>query len=285
MSLKEIELKYNVDLRKYTSIKIGGKAQHFFLTSTRDDLHRVIKDIGPSFYVLGKGSNLLIQDRLIKKPIIKLGHDFNYIKKNGNFIEIGASTPLPFLIKYCIANNLAGLENLVGIPATMGGLIFSNASAYGSSISSCIKEVDLLDREGNFKTLKKNAITFDYRFSSLKDYIILGAKFSLSPDVNLKQKASNLLKKRLRSQDFNFPSCGCIFKNPANSESAGFLIESCGLKKQRKGDAQVSGRHANFIINLGRARYSDVDYLIEKIKDRVYKKYNITLEEEIKRWS
>ncbi len=284
MSLREIELKYNVDLKTYTSIKIGGKAKNFFLVSTRDDLYRVIKDIGSHFYILGKGSNLLISDSLIHTPVVKLGRQFHYIKKSENLWDVGAATPLSFLVKFCLANNLGGFENLVGIPATVGGLLFMNASSFGSSISAGVKEVDVFDRQGNFKVLKKEEIAFDYRSSSLNDYIILGARFDLSQAENLKQSIRGLLRKRLSSQDFSFPSCGCVFKN-GQDYNAGFLIDSCGLKNLKKGDARVSPKHANFIINLASATYDDVDYLIAKIKDEVYKKYNVRLEQEIKRWN
>ena len=284
MSLGKIELKRNVDLKKYTTIKIGGCAKNFFIVRDPEELSAVIGDTGPDFYMLGGGSNLLIEADLIEKPVIKLAQNFTYIKESDNCWKIGASTPLSFLIKYCISNNLSGLEGLAGVPATVGGLTFMNASSFGSSIASCLREVEVMERRGEFKILTREEIVFDYRSSSLSDCVILGGKFSFSKEINLKQKVAFCLRKRLCFQDFNFPSCGCIFKNP-DRFSAGFLIDSCGLKGLRQGDAQISPKHANFIINLGSATYQDVNYLIAKIKDSVYKKYNVILEEEIKRWN
>ena len=283
MSLKKIELQHNVDLKKYTHIKIGGKAKYFFWATCSDDLVRIFSDAESFPYVLGAGSNLLISDSILKKPVVKLSWSFNFIKRQGAFLEVGSSTPLPLLIKYCIENDLGGLQNLVGIPATIGGLLAMGASSFGASISSHLQEVEVMDKKGEIKTLPKDKIDFGYRFSSLCDYIILSAKFKLQQAVNLKVEVRSYLAQRFSKQDFSFPSCGCIFKNPEGA-SAGYLIDSCGLKGQTKGDAQVSGKHANFIINLGSAKYDDVDYLIQKIKDQIYKKYSIILDEEIKRW-
>lgn len=283
MSLGNRESKKEVDLRNYTSIKIGGRAKYFYTVRNIDDLDKIIGDLGPDFYLLGKGSNLLIEDSLIEKPIIKLGKGFSFIKRGEKYLEVGASTPLSFLMKYCLENNLSGVENLVGIPATIGGLLAINAASFGKSISLNLGEVDVMNREGGIKTLRKREIVFKYRFSSLRKYIILGARFKLAPRKNIKRKLNEFLGKRLSRQDFDFPSCGCIFKNTPEF-SASFLIDSCSLKGLEKGGAQISRRHANFIINCGCAKYNDVDYLIRKIKDQIYKKYSIILQEEIKRW-
>jgi len=273
----------DVSLKNYTTIKIGGKAKYFYTAKNIDDLDKIVADIGPDFYLLGKGSNLLIADSLIEVPVVKLGENFAYLKEKGNLLEVGASTPLSFLIKYCLENNLSGVENLVGIPATVGGLLAMNAASFGRSISANLKEVDVMNREGGVKTLEKEEITFKYRFSSLQKYIILGARFRLSLKKGLRGKVSEFLGKRLSMQDFDFPSCGCIFKNTPEF-NASFLIDSLRLKGLRKGGAQISLRHANFIVNCGCAKYNDVDYLIQKIKDQIYKKYSIILQEEIKRW-
>jgi UDP-N-acetylmuramate dehydrogenase len=188
------------------------------------------------------------------------------------------------LLKYTLANNLGGFECLAGIPATVGGLVVMNASSYGREISACLHEVEVMDGSGNIKNLKKEEIFFSYRKSSLGDYVVLRSWFEIVKDHDVKAKVSNYLKTRMSKQDFEFPSCGCIFKNPVE-KPAGFLIEACGLKGFKKNDAQISPKHANFIINLNKARYNDVDYLTSCIKESVHKKFGIVLEEEIKRWS
>ncbi|MBU1523540.1 MAG: UDP-N-acetylmuramate dehydrogenase [Candidatus Omnitrophica bacterium] len=283
MSLKVIVSSRNINLRKYTSIKIGGKAKYFFEADTVDDICRIISDFDNSYYLLGGGSNLLIKDVLIDKPVIKLASAFNYTRKSWDCVEVGAAIPISHLLRYCLKNNLGGLENLAGIPATVGGALAMNVSSFGRDIFACLEAVEILDREGKIKRLNREQIQFGYRYSSLGGKIVLRAWFKFYPEKNIKTKINSFLDKRFQAQDFGFPSCGCIFKNPS-SFTAGFLIDSCGLKGARRGDAQISSKHANFIVNLNRAKYEDVDYLICKIKDKVYQKHEIILEEEIKRW-
>jgi UDP-N-acetylmuramate dehydrogenase len=235
-------------------------------------------------YILGAGSNILAEDSGISKPIIMLGQDFNYIRQAGELVEAGASTKLSSLINYAVKNNLGGLDNLAGIPATIGGLILMNASAFGREISSLLDKIQVITKDGQVEIIKKEAITFSYRSSSLNNFIILRAWFRLEQENNLKEKIHNFMRQRAWTQDFCFPSCGCIFKNTPKGP-AGFLIESCGLKGLEKNGAKISSKHANFIVNVNRASYNDVDYLIKRAKESVYKKFGLHLEEEIKRWA
>ncbi|MDD4182915.1 MAG: UDP-N-acetylmuramate dehydrogenase [Candidatus Omnitrophica bacterium] len=283
MSLKQTKLKRNYSLADFTTIKIGGEARYFFTAESAEALKKVLKKFQGAFYILGGGSNLLVADNPIEKCIIKLGEEFSYIRKD-KYLEVGSRTPLSHLIKYVSANNLGGFDNLAGIPATVGGLVMMNASSFGREISEYLKEVEVMDNSGNVKILKKDGISFSYRKSSLNDYVILRVWFEAVKDYDVKAKISNFLKTRMSRQDFEFPNCGCIFKNPIE-KPAGFLIEACGLKGLKKNDAQISPKHANFIINLKKARYNDVDYLTSYIKESVHKKFGIVLEEEIKRWA
>lgn len=285
MSLRKIKRSSSVALCDYTTIGIGGKAKDFFIANSLDDLRDLISDFGKSLCLLGKGSNLLVKDEPLRSPVVKLGREFNYIREDKeDFYSVGAGTPFSHLVRYCLDHNLGGLETLAGIPATLGGMLFLNAASFGGEISSPISEVKVMLLDGSMKVFQKAQMDFSYRQSSLKDCIILGAKINLIKDNLLKQKISSFLRSRIKSQDLYNPSCGCIFKNP-DKFSAGFLIDSCNFKGKNKGQASVSKRHANFIINSGRAKYTDVDYLINKIKDQVYKRYSIILKEEIKRWT
>ena len=305
MSLKKAELKHNCSLKDYTTIKIGGDG-YLFAPHDRDQLHKNIIELGEDFYLLGGGSNLLIKDTAIEKPIIKLGDGFKYIEpyKDKDCLEVGGATLLADLLNYCIKNELEGLERLAGIPATIGGIIANGASSFGFNISSYLDKVEVMDRRGIAKELSAEGIDFSYRSSSLKGEIIVRAWFKLKKSKSIKERIKEFVSKRLASQDFGYPSCGCIFKNPkiTNSEefkkkypkvifpkdsgnlSAGYLIDLCGLKGEQKNDACISLKHANFIVNLGRARYNDVSYLIDKIKDEVYRRYAISLEEEVEKW-
>lgn len=277
-------IKSNFSLRDNTTIKIGGEARYFFYIHSIEGLSEIVHELGDYFYLLGKGSNLLVKDNLIDKPVLKLGKEFSYIKDLGqDRLEVGAATPLAYFLNYSLKNNLGGLENLVGIPASIGGLIAMNGSSFDREISSLLEAVDVVDKEGNILNLKRQDIQFSYRWSSLKDKIIVRSWFKLERVQDLHNKIKVFFKERLSRQDFSFPSSGCIFKNHP-CFPAGFLIESCECKGMCRGEAQVSYKHANFIVNLGRASYDDVDYLISVIKEKVYKKYGIILEEEIERW-
>lgn len=284
MSLKSIELCRQVELAQYTTIKIGGTARYFFTIDTFEGLAQAIRDFGPSLYLLGKGSNLLVSDSAIEKPVLRLGEEFNYIKQTDCYLEVGAATPLSALLNYCLKHGLSGFSPLAGIPATVGGLLSMNASSFGASIADLLYEVQVMDFKGQVTTLPRRHIQLRYRFSSLQEFIITGARFVVLHDNNVRQTINAFVKKRFSRQDFTAPSCGCIFKNPSGA-NAGWLIESCGLKGHRKGGAEFSQRHANFIVNRANASYNDVDYLIRMAQFQVFKKFHICLEEEIKRWT
>ena len=278
-----MSVKRNVGLKDLTSIRIGGKAKRLLVVNSRKEACLIVRKIGFSFYILGNGSNILVKDCLIERPVITLGRRFNYLVQKGEYLDVGASTSLSFLVKYCIRNNLSGLENLSGVPAQIGGLVAMNASAFGTNVSDLIQSVEVVNKNGEIEHLKKKQIQFSYRFSSLENYIVLSVRLGLKNSTNIKEKVRKILKKRFVSQECYLPSCGSIFKNP-QGDKAGLLIDSCGLKGAEKGGAQVSVKHANFIVNKCSACYSDVEYLIRRIKDRVYSKYSVFLKEEVKRW-
>jgi len=283
MSSSALELKHNCILKDFTTIRIGGEAPFFFIAHNMEGLMRVVKRLQGSYYVLGGGSNLLVSDDPLKKAVIKLGGGFDYVASVDTTLEAGACTMLSRVMRYTIQHKLAGFDNLAAIPATIGGLIAMNASAFGRGVTHFLKEVEVIDTDGTVKKIPKEEITFGYRESSLKEVIVLRAWFVLPRTAHIKASVGYYIKERMRTQDYQYPSCGCIFKNAA-SVAAGFLIDACGLKGFRKNDAQVSMRHANFIVNLKNASYSDVHYVIEHIKETVHHKFNVVLEEEIKRW-
>ncbi|MEO0087442.1 MAG: UDP-N-acetylmuramate dehydrogenase, partial [candidate division WOR-3 bacterium] len=194
--------------------------------------------------------------------------------------KVGAGMGLASLILKLRNLSVSGLEPLIGIPGTVGGAIKMNAGAFGFSISDFVKEIEVFSFKEGFKILKKEKINFDYRFSSIgEDELIISATFELKKD-----NYNNLIEKYLRIRNEKFPkgkSLGCIFKNPVGL-IAGELIEKAGLKNFRIGDAIISDKHANFIINIKRAKFLDVYEMIQIVKEKVQKKFNVLLEEEIK---
>jgi UDP-N-acetylmuramate dehydrogenase len=237
------------------------------------------------FYVLGGGSNLLITDKVIETPVLKLGSGFNFIKKKSEgLLEIGAGTPLTGVLNFCIKNNLQGLEVFAGMPATIGGMTVKNASSFGREFFSFIRKIEMIDKEGKKRILSKEEVGHGYRNTSLGGGVITKVSLVLRDGENIKKMLKKCIEERMKRQDINSPSAGCIFKNP-KSKSAGFLIEQCGLKGATIGGASISSQHANFIVNRGGASAQDVIRLINLVKEKVHNKCGVLLEEEIERWA
>lgn len=286
-NLKEVEVKYNFPLRGLTTFKIGGNANYLFIIHSEEALLHVVRCLSlenKKYYVLGAGSNLLISDRGVKHPIIKLGRGFEYIRqKIPRKVDVGAATLLSKVLQYCIEERLTGLEPLSGIPATIGGLVVMNASSFGKNILSLVERVEVLDTRGYKKSISREEISCGYRTTSLKDYIVMQVTFVLEKSSGVEDKMRAFLKERRNRLEYRFPSSGCIFRNPY-PRFAGELIDQCGLKGFSVGGASVSSKHANFIVNKGNAHESEVSKLIGIIKEKVKNKYTLELEEEIIRW-
>mgnify|MGYP001184954208 CR=1 FL=1 len=303
-------MKKNVELSDYSTFKIGGKARYLVKVGSKKELEEIIgkalKEKMP-FFVLGGGSNTLISDKGFDGlAIIFKNEKPDILLKKEEIIEVESSALLSFLVNRL--DSFTGLEWAVGIPGTLGGAINGNAGAFGQSISDCVERVEVLDvskGRPEKKEFEKKDCQFDYRSSVFKNnpqLIILSADLKLKKDDKQKIKErikENKEKRRAQPQGF---SLGSVFKNyygeldktiikkyPQLKQfqdkngfvSAGFLIEECGLKGMRIGDAEISPQHANFIINLGKAKSENVLKLISLIKKEVKKKFLIDLEEEI----
>jgi len=315
-----LAIQKNISLRNYTTFKIGGKAKYFFIAKRKEDLIKAIsvaKKLNLPFFVFGGGSNVLVSDRGFKGLVIKfLISNFQF--QNGKiFCEAG--TPLAKLVQFSIEKSLTGLEWAVGIPGTVGGAVYGNAGAFGSSMADIVKSVEVL-QIANYKlqiaNFKNRDCKFSYRDSIFKhaNSLTLGLRprgvrigpcecpnlIILSAEIRLKKgkkseierKIKEYLNYRKETQPLNFPSAGSIFKNPlpakvskkfrrARKFSAAELIEKCGLKGKKIGNVKISEKHANFIINLGNGKAKDVIKLINLVKQKVKEKFGITLEEEI----
>jgi len=276
-------IKENILMREYTSLKIGGRARFFANPSNKGELKKALefareKDI--PVFLLGGGTNTLIRDEGVRGMVIKLNGDFRNIERSGKEIKAGGGAGLSSLISYSSSFSLSGLENLSGIPGSVGGAVFGNAGAFGTQIGDYVSSVLVMTRDGQERTIKD--INFFYRGSSLKDTIILEVLFSLKEDAKwrIDERIAGVLRKRRETQPTFAKTAGCIFKNPSGG-FAGELIEKAGLKGRSIGDAIVSQKHANFIENRGNAKADDVLKLISFIKKRVYELYHIMLYEEI----
>lgn len=289
-NLDLLEIKYleNELMRKHTTFGIGGPADLFILPSKNsqiEDIINIIRDKNIDYYFFGSGSNILIDDDGLRGIIISLKKSSKKILFNDNKVFVDCGAMLGTLVKKLSKHNITGFESLGGVPGTVGGALIMNAGAFGAEISNHLLSVSSITMGGEIKTYKNTDINFSYRTSSFpKDELLINAIFKCdkgSEDL-IKQKrldASNLRKK---NQPLKYRSAGSIFKNPSQNLAAGYLIDKSGLKGKRIGGAQISEKHANFIINTDNASSSDVIGLINMIEKNVNSKFNIKLELEIK---
>ncbi len=303
MEIKKIlpQVKENILLKNYTTFRIGGAAKYFLIVKNKEDLIDVliaVKNLKIPFFVLGGGSNVLISDKGFNGLVVKIEN--NNLKIKDNTILAEAGIPLGKLMDIATKKNLAGLSWAAGIPGTLGGAIYGNAGAFNKSIKDIVREVEVLDLN-NFEInkLKNKDCKFSYRsslFKKKKNLIILSAKLALRKGKGnkIKNEVKECLIYKKTKHPWNYPSAGSVFKNPGIElgdedksssstfvPSAAWLIEKANLKGKKIGQAEISKKHANFIVNLGGAKEKDVKKLIELIKKTVKNKFKITLQEEI----
>lgn len=282
------EVSLNVPLKEYTSFKIGGEAELFVVPNNLMELLNVLeilKENDVPYFLLGAGSNLLISDKGIRGAVIKLGDGFDYAHAKGDYILAGAGVSLASLATCAKNAELSGLEFASGIPGSLGGALFMNAGAYGGEMKDVVTEVSYIDSDGTVKTIPCDECGFGYRKSifSSGNKIIISAKFTLQKGnkEEISAKMRELNAKRKEKQPLEFPSAGSTFKRP-EGHFAGTLIEQAGLKGYTIGGAQVSEKHAGFVINTGGATASDVCELICHVQKTVLEKFNVELEPEVK---
>lgn len=284
---KEIRTKTN--LARLTSFKIGGEAEYFFKPKNLKSLQQILvsaKQAGKRVFILGSGSNILVSSAGLSGLVISLSSkDFKKCRGQDSCIIAGSGLKLNSLILFSRKKNLSGLEFLVGIPGTVGGSLMGNAGAWGKSIGELVSAVGVIDYNGKLKTFVAKRLKFTYRKSNLNKYIVLWAKFKLYTEQKdvINFKLSQYLARRKQAQGHRLPNAGCIFKNPAG-DSAGRLIDGCRLKGKVQGKAVISGQHANFILNAGKAKSQDVLSLMDLMQKKVKQKFGIKLEPEIKLW-
>jgi len=285
-----IDFKKGELLSKYSTFKIGGPVDYSVFPSNEAALKTAVDAAiknGVCFITVGNGSDLLFDDAGFRGAII-LTSSLKTVRIEGTKMTCGCGLPLTLASKLAADAGLSGLEFAFGIPGSVGGAVFMNAGAYGGQISDVLSSCVLLDLN-SFETitLKGDEMEFGYRHSlpaERGNMVVLSAEFSLSygnsEEINLKMR--ELMGKRISKQPLDMPSAGSVFKRPAPDVYVGKLIEDSGLKGHRIGGAEVSLKHAGFIVNAGGAKAEDVRALVGEIKDRIYNNYGVHLECEIK---
>lgn len=282
-----LTVKKNIYLKDYTSFKVGGPADIFVIPSKKEALSKALTLINQTkipVFILGSGSNIIVSDKGYRGIVIYMGK-FNKLDRNDNIITAETGISLNRLTKRARDAELEGLEFASGIPGSLGGALYMNAGAYGSEMKDVVKNVLTVDHQGKFSKIDAENLNLSYRNSLLqkKDLIALQAEIELKQgDINeITAKMKELNRKRVEKQPLNWPSAGSIFKRPEN-DYAGRLVETANMKGKSIGGAQVSKKHAGFIINKGNATAQDIKDLIELVRKKVYEISDIWLETEPK---
>nr|WP_308743569.1 UDP-N-acetylmuramate dehydrogenase [uncultured Anaerosporobacter sp.] len=286
--LPEENLVRNEPLAKHTTFKIGGPAEYFVTPENEDQLKLVIKVCKESnipYYIIGKGSNLLVGDKGYKGVIIQIYKNFDLIEIDKNIVTAGAGVMLSRLATQAAEQNLAGLQGECGIPGTLGGAVTMNAGAYGYEIKDYIISATVLNQEGEIFTLNKEELQLAYRTSIIQknSYIVIEAVFELpyGNKEDILAEIAEFNRKRVEKQPLEYPSAGSTFKRPVGY-FAGKLIMDSGLAGYRVGDIMISMKHCGFVVNVGNGTASEVRQLIEDVQHIVYEKHQVMLEPEVR---
>ena len=281
------ELLLEEPMAKHTSFRIGGPADVLAQPGNEAELAALLKraaDHAVPVTLVGNGSNLLVRDKGIRGLVIKLSNLFSSITVAGNVLTFGSGISLAMASKKAASLSLSGLEFAVGIPGTIGGAVYMNAGAYDGEMAKVVTSVQVMDRQGQSSQLKADELDFSYRHTALQNsgLIVTSVTVSLQPGEaeSIKAKMDDFSQRRIAKQPLELPSAGSMFKRPVGY-FAGTLIEQTGLKGYTVGGAQVSTKHAGFVVNVGGATAKDVLQLIRDVQDRVLAVQGVKLEPEV----
>ena len=282
------KIKYNEPISKHCTMRVGGPADVIVEPTTLEEITRIIdfaKENKIPYYILGNGSNVFGTDKGYRGIIIKIAKHFSDYTVEENRITVCSGMSMPRLAAIALGEELAGIEFACGIPGTMGGGVRMNAGAYGGELSSVIVQTKYLDQDGKIQIIDNEAHKFEYRHSIFTDhpeYLILETTLELTKGNKdeIKEKMNTHSKSRREKQPLEFPNSGSTFKRP-EGRFVGQMIQESGLKGFKIGDAQVSEKHAGFIVNRGKATAKDVLDLISHIQKVIKENYDVELKAEV----
>ncbi len=283
-------VRLDVPLSRYTTYRIGGPASAMLVPSCGDDVAAALRfcnDTGTRWLALGLGSNVLVDDGGFEGVVIRLGKGMDAVTEDADGEDcwkVGAGFPTPRLARKTAAAGLGGVQRLIGVPGTVGGGVAMNAGAHGQEFRGVVRNLELVDADGDVRVVDGDEVPWSYRDCGLREVIITSALLRFVPGdpKELERDVRHLLDWRKRGTPFDEPCCGSVFRNPGGSRTAGQLIDSLGLKGYRVGGAQVSHKHANYVVNKGSATAGDVRAVIEAVRGRVVEEYGIELELEVR---
>ena len=279
-----MEIIKNAKMKEYSNMKVGGTAKELIFIDDKKELKEVLQTRN-NIFLLGNGTNTLINDGNLDISFLSLKRLKNITveEKKGDYdlVRVEAGLDLDDLIDFMEKNNYSGLENITGIPGSVGGLVNMNGGAYGTEIFDCIEEVEVCKNDGEIVKIKTADLNFKYRTTEIKEnkWIVVSALFKFGFGFD-KAASEDKREQRKTKHPLDLPNLGSTFKNPEGTFAAK-LISDAGLKGYRVGDVEISPKHPNFVTNLGNATFNDIISVIEHVKEVVFEKFGVKLETEI----
>ena len=275
-------------LARHTTWRIGGCADVMAVPETVEQVRSLLavaRRAEIPYFVLGRGSNLLVRDGGMRGLVVKLGEALSEVSVSGNQLTALAGKGMVSAANIAISHGLSGLEFAAGIPGTVGGAVTMNAGAHGGEIKDVLRAATVLTPDGELLEAAPADFAFAYRHSVVRErrWIVLSATFGLQPGdrAEMRERVRAWSRRRQSTQPLSQPNCGSVFRNPPGDHAAR-LIEAAGLKGLRVGNAAISDLHANFIVNLGKARAADVLQLIERARTEVWERFGVRLIPEVR---
>ena len=285
-----MEIIKNAKMKEYSNMKVGGTAKELIFIDDKNELKEILQTRN-NIFLLGNGTNTLINDgnldisflslKRLKKITVEEKIENTKKEDSYDLVRVEAGLDLDDLIDFMEKNNYSGLENITGIPGSVGGLVNMNGGAYGTEIFDCIEEVEVCKNDGEIVKIKTTDLNFKYRTTEIKEnkWIVISALFKFGFGFD-KAASQDKREQRKTKHPLDLPNLGSTFKNPEGTFAAK-LISDAGLKGYRVGDVEISPKHPNFVTNLGNAAFNDVISVIEHVKEVVFEKFGVKLETEI----
>ncbi|MBE5882029.1 MAG: UDP-N-acetylmuramate dehydrogenase [Lachnospiraceae bacterium] len=282
-------LLWNEPMEKHTTFCVGGEADVLIRVKDKEQLTKLVSYFGKvsqDYFILGKGSNLLVSDKGYRGVVLDMSAHFTDVRVEGNRMIAQAGASLPYVATLAANHGLSGLEFAAGIPGTIGGAVVMNAGAYDGEMKQVVKSVTVLNRQGEEMELDNATMEFGYRTSIIKNrpFLVQEVVFELCPGdkEEIMKKGAEFNRRRREKQPLEYPSAGSTFKRP-EGHFAGKLIMDAGLRGYRIGGAQVSEKHCGFVINVGNATASDIYDLMDEVSEKVKEQFGVALEPEVVR--
>lgn len=271
---------FEQEMKNYSNMRVGGIAKKLIILEKKEEIIEAVKT-NKNIFLLGNGTNILFTDDYINRTFICTKKLKNINDLGNNLVNVEAGVSIKELTDFMEKKNYSGIENLYGIPGSIGGLVYMNGGAFGSEIFDDIISVEILDENLNIREIKKENLKFSYRSTEIQDnnWCILSATFKFPNNFN-RDKVNEIQALRESKHPLDKPSLGSTFKNPKD-DFAARLISECNLKGTVVGGAQIAEKHPNFVLNINKASFKDITDILDLVKSSVYEKFKIKLEEEI----